>query len=123
MFMERLVLTNFRCFGPEPHVIHLAPSLTAFVGMNGAGKTAVMQAMQRMFGMTGDQRRVRRQDFHVPAIEAEAARQRKFSVDAILNFPELDAENGDHAKVPAFFHHMAADEAGRLKCRLRLEAT
>jgi putative ATP-dependent endonuclease of OLD family len=54
MFIERLILTNFRCFGPEPGAIELASGLTAFVGVNGAGKTAVMQALQRLFGVTGD---------------------------------------------------------------------
>jgi putative ATP-dependent endonuclease of the OLD family len=45
MFIERLILSNFRCFGPEPRSIDLALGLTAFVGVNGAGKTAVMQAL------------------------------------------------------------------------------
>ena len=123
MFIERLILTNFRCFGPEPRSIDLASGLTAFVGVNGAGKTAVMQALQRLFGVTGDQRRLRRQDFHVPVAEAAPARQRAFVIEAILAFPELDAEGGDNAAVPEFFHQMAADDAGRLKCRLRLQAT
>lgn len=123
MFIERLILTNFRCFGPESGVIDLVSGLTAFIGANGAGKTAVMQALQRLFGVTGDQRRLRRQDFHVPAAEAEQARERSFVIEAILTFPELDAEDGDAAAIPEFFHQMAADDAGRLKCRLRLEAT
>lgn len=123
MFIERLTLTNFRCFGPDPRTISLESGLTAFVGVNGAGKTAVMQALQRLFGVTGDQRRLRRQDFHVPTAEAESARQRSFVIEAILAFPELDAEDGDTAAVPEFFHQMAADSGGRLKCRLHLQAT
>jgi predicted ATP-dependent endonuclease of OLD family len=104
MFIEQLILTNFRCFVPEPRVIDLAAGLTAFVGANGAGKTAVMQALQRLFGVTNKQRRLRRQDFHARAAEAEPVRQRSFAVEAILAFPELDAENGDDAAVPEFFH-------------------
>ena len=42
MFIERLILTNFRCFGSEPRAIELASGLTAFVGVNGAGKTALI---------------------------------------------------------------------------------
>ena len=30
-----------------------------FIGTNGSGKTAVMLALLRMFGVSGDQRRVR----------------------------------------------------------------
>ncbi|MER9002549.1 AAA family ATPase [Mesorhizobium sp. M0862] len=123
MFIERLTLVNFRCFGADPLTIDLTPGLTAFVGVNGAGKTAVMQALQRLFGITGDHRRLRRQDFHVPAAELVAPLQRTFVLEAILAFPELDAGGAHAGAIPEFFHQMAADEAGRLKCRLRIEAT
>ena len=52
MFIERLSLTNFRCFGPEATSVDLTSGLTTFVGVNGAGKTALMQALQRLFGVT-----------------------------------------------------------------------
>jgi putative ATP-dependent endonuclease of OLD family len=123
MFVERITLTNFRCFGPNPTTIELTPGLTAFIGANGAGKTAVMQALQRLFGITGDQRRLRRQDFHVPIMEDVAPQQRQFELEAILSFPELDEVETNAGAVPEFFQQMAADEAGRLKCRLRFEAT
>jgi hypothetical protein len=123
MFIERLTLVNFRCLGPDALTIDLTPGLTAFVGVNGTGKTAFMQALQRLFGITGDHRRLRRQDFHVPAVEAAAPLQRTFVLEAVLAFPELDGGGGDAGAIPEFFHQMAADEAGRLKCRLRLEAT
>lgn len=123
MFIERLILTNFRCFGPEATTIDLTSGLTTFIGANGSGKTAVMQALQRLFGITSDQRRIRRQDFHVPAAEGISPQQRHFSIEAILAFPELDAPAEPAAAIPEFFQQMAADEAGQLKCRLRLEAT
>ncbi len=124
MYIERLILTNFRCFGPEPHTIWLGPGLTTFVGSNGSGKTAVMQALLRIFGVLADQRRVRRQDFHVPANEGVAASRRTLSIEVVLTFPELTQNQlADGTAVPAFFHHMAAEEGGELKCRLRLEAT
>jgi len=123
MFIDRLSLTNFRCFGPDALTIDFTSGLTAFVGVNGAGKTAVMQALQRLFGITADHRRLRRQDFHVPAAEQLAPVQRTFVLEAVLAFPELDAGGMDARAIPEFFQQMAADEAGRLKCRLRLEAT
>jgi putative ATP-dependent endonuclease of OLD family len=123
MYIERLTLFDFRCFGPEPTSIDFASGLTAFVGTNGSGKTAVMLALQRMFGVTADQRRVRRQDFHVPASEETAPQTRSLWLEALLAFPELDDETEDNSAVPEFFHQMAAEESGRLKCRLRLTAT
>lgn len=123
MFIERLSLTNFRCFGAEATPIDLTRGLTTFVGANGAGKTAVMQALQRLFGVTNEQRRIRRQDFHIPAAEVVTPQQRHFILEAVLAFPELDVDGGETAAIPEFFQQMAADEAGRLKCRWRLEAT
>lgn len=123
MFIERLILSNFRCFGPGSTTIHLDKGLTTFVGTNGAGKTAAMQALQRLFGVTGDQRRIRQQDFHIPTSEATPAQERNLWVEAIIAFPELDEDAGNEAAIPEFFHQMAADDAGNLKCRFRLEAT
>ncbi|MCG8013812.1 MAG: AAA family ATPase, partial [Candidatus Thiodiazotropha weberae] len=123
MFIERLMLTNFRCFGPTPVNIDLSSDLTTFVGANGVGKTAVMLALQRLFGVTGEQRRLRRQDFHIPTAELVSPPQRSFSLEAIVAFPELDDEDDIAPAIPEFFHQMAADEAGKLKCRLHLEAT
>ncbi len=123
MYIEQLILTNFRCFGPASTTIDLTSGLTTFVGVNGAGKTAVLQALQRLFGITGDQRHLRRQDFHVPGAEPMAPFQRTLVLEAILAFPELDARGANAGAIPEFFQQMAADHAGRLKCRLRLEAT
>jgi putative ATP-dependent endonuclease of the OLD family len=121
--LESLTLTNFRCFGPDPETVTFGPELTIFIGTNGSGKTAVMLALLRMFGVSGDQRRVRRQDFHVPAAEDETPAERHLALEAILAFLELAEDDADQDAVPEFFQQMAADEAGMLKCRLRLEAT
>jgi hypothetical protein len=123
MYIESLLLTNFRCFGPATTSIALSSGLTTFVGVNGAGKTAVLLALQRLFGITGDQRRLCRQDFHVPAAEADPPLERTLTLEAVLAFPELDAGGADAGAIPEFFQQMAADDTGRLKCRLRLQAT
>ncbi|MFY2838048.1 ATP-dependent nuclease [Achromobacter xylosoxidans] len=122
MYIEQVTLTNFRCFGPQGTKLSLDASLTALVGANGSGKTAVMQCLQRLFGITVDQRRLRRRDFHVPAYEKAVPLQRELSLEAILVFPELD-NGAETTAVPEFFQQMAADDKGKLKVRLRLEAS
>lgn len=137
MHVERVKLTNFRCFGPEPVEIELDERLTALIGTNASGKTAALLAMLRLFGVSQETRRVRVEDFHVQADEDPDARptERTLSVDVVLAFPELDeyqdedegeGEDGggkeDTDAVPEFFQQMAATEDGVLKCRLRLEA-
>lgn len=123
MFIESIKLTNFRCFDSTGTLISLQSDLTAFVGDNGAGKTAVMQGLMRMFGITGDQRKVRLQDFHVSENEEETPQTRELSVEVILAFPELSDPKHSGPAVPAFFNHMAAEAGGKLKARLLLEAT
>ncbi len=129
MRIERVTLTNFRCFGPNPVSIELSADITAFIGANGSGKTAVLQALSRLFGVTNEQRRVRRQDFHVPQHEDSPPNERTFSVEVLLDFPELrtpsssDEHHGGAPAIPEFFHQMAVDDQGNLKCRLRFDAS
>lgn len=128
MKIESLTLQNFRCFGPEPQTLSLSDDITALVGSNGTGKTAAMQALLRMFGISEEQRRIRRQDFHVPREEKTPSKQRELVIEAILAFPELGAkEDDDDTKgatvtVPIFFKHLSVSDDGQLKCRFRLEA-
>lgn len=130
MHIERVVVTNFRCFGPESAIVDLDPHLTALIGGNGAGKTAACEALLRMFGVTQDQRRVQIDDFHVPRDEPTPPTVRALTVDVTLAFPELDAvDEGDPdslaaaGSVPEFFHQMSASVDGRLKCRFVLHAS
>lgn len=122
MHIERLELQGFRSFGPVRTSVALGPDLVALIGDNGTGKTVLMQALQRLFGVTADQRRLRKQDFHVPFNEAARPAARTLVIEAIVAFPELDADS-DSPAVPAFFKHMAGEENGNLKVRLRLQAS
>lgn len=123
MHIERISLKNFRSFGPEGQSVAVDPDLTTLVGANGSGKTALMQALQRMFGISNEQRTIRRQDFHIPSSEEDSPSKRTLTLEAIVAFPELDDEDGDHSVIPDFFHHMSVtDEEGKLKFRLRLDA-
>jgi len=124
MYIERVKLSNFRCFGPTPETIDLSPDITAFVGTNGAGKTAVMQGLLRLFGVTYEQRHIRRQDFHIRQDETVPPDERSLFIEVILAFPELDGDDPmANVTIPEFFKHMVADDNGHLKCRLHLKAT
>ena len=123
MNIESLWVKNFRSFGSDGQHLSIEPDLTALVGANGAGKTALMQALQRMFGISNEQRMIRRQDFHIPASENASPSKRALTLEAIVAFPELDNEEGDHSAISDFFHNMSVtDDEGKLKCRLRLDA-
>lgn len=69
MFISEIKIENFRLFGSGDHafVIQLNPGLTALVGENDAGKTAVIDALRLILG-TRDQEYLRLEptDFHQP---------------------------------------------------------
>lgn len=126
MKIEKVTIKNFRCFGPTGTTIMLESGLTAFVGGNGSGKTAVFQALSRLFGITPAQRVVRRRDFHLPADQQELQAGATLSIEVVFSFPELDVLDEDEAEdaVAEFFLQMAASGPGNpLKARMRLQAT
>ncbi|WP_016890821.1 ATP-dependent nuclease [Mycobacteroides abscessus] len=90
MHIESVKLTNFQCFGATSTTVDLDDQLTAFVGGNGSGKTAVCGALMRLFGITNDQRTIQVDDFHVPADEVDAPATRTLIIEVVLAFPELD---------------------------------
>jgi predicted ATPase len=126
MKIKKVILKNFRCFGPRGITIRLQSGVTAFVGTNGSGKTAAFQALSRLFGVTPVQRAVRRQDFHVPADRQELQSGAALTIEVVFSFPELEGLEEEDAEdaVPEFFLQMAASSPGApLKARMRLQAT
>lgn len=69
MFLAQLRIENFRAFGEGADALHLSfkPGLTALIGENDTGKTAIMDAIRFALG-TRDQEfmRVEESDFHQP---------------------------------------------------------
>ena len=126
MKIDYVSIKNFRCFGQEETKINLEGDVTAFVGGNGTGKTAVFQALSRLFGITPAERAVRRRDFHLSADQTELRSGATIAIEVVFGFPELEElnENEAEAAVPEFFQQMTASAPGvPLKARMRLQAT
>lgn len=124
MKLIKLRLSNFQSFGEDATTIELS-SMTFLIGPNGTGKTAVLQALARMFSVDPSLRRIRRSDFHVPANEplGEDPVPRNLWIEAEFEFPEAEDAEGQHAAIPANFAHMQLeDEDDNPKVRIRLEA-
>lgn len=123
MHIASLHLRNFRCFGDDAVSISLK-NLNAFIGTNGAGKTAVLFALLRLFGTTSADRRLLREDFHLPVSEsADEVSELSLMIEARLSFPELSDPYGDLDSIPERFRAMTVDAPGEPPyCRIRLTA-
>lgn len=124
MIIKSITLRNFRCFGDNSTTIELSEGLTAFVGANGAGKTAVMIAFDRLFGTTTTKRTICKEDFHLPPnVSSKERRLPELYIDAILGFPELNDGKNNHRAIPQTFNQMIIEKLGYPPiCRIRLEA-
>ena len=123
MRLKKVTIAGFRCFGPEPVQFHLAGRLTAVIGANASGKTALLQALSRLFGVSRAQRSLHRSDFHLPrGAHPDDRSARVLTIDVLIEFPELFEETATPDTIAPAFRHMLIDRPeGSPVCRLRLE--
>lgn len=126
MNISSLTLINFRCFGATSTNINLEQGLTCLIGNNASGKTAVFQALNRLFGIGTANRRIVKEDFHICTDEQALLSGSTLVLDAVFSFPELESVDNDlEAKsVPEFFNQMLVGEPNASpKARMQLRAT
>ncbi|WP_310829544.1 ATP-dependent nuclease [Paenibacillus pedocola] len=124
MNITELRIKNFRCFGPEETTVNF-DRLTTMIGSNSSGKTALIQALLKLFGVTSKERTIHKSDFHVPSNikPDEITEDRLLRIEAKLEFPELQTEGEGGHVVPSFFKQMMTGNPQEvLYLRIRLEA-
>ena len=124
MRIESATLSGFRCFGPEAITVPIAAEITAVVGPNAAGKTALLYALATMFGVTRAKRTVQRTDFHMGTDDDPDDREAKnLFIDVLIGLPELDDGTATPETIAPSFRHMQIEREGKTPvCRMRLEA-
>lgn len=122
MKLQRIGLLNFQSFGSERTELNI-DNITYLIGPNGSGKTAVLQALCRLFAFDPSLRRIQRSDFHVPYDEVDVPEERQLWIEADFIFPELK-DDADHSTIAPYFSHMRLDDPmGVPRIRYRLTAT
>ena len=126
MRLSMLTLAGFRCFGSPATAINIG-TLTALVGANGAGKSAALMGLVRMFGTTNAQRTLIREDFHAPPSPGDPGpRERTLRIEAWFELPELasDEKAAASTAVPECLKHIVLSDGGPIPiCRIRLDGT
>ena len=124
MRLESVTLSGFRCFGAVPITVPLSAEITALVGPNAAGKTAFLQALAKLFGISRTQRMIERSDFHLAGDANPDNRDSKeLVIDVLLTLPELaDGTATAETVAPAFRHMLITRKDKPPVCRMRLEA-
>lgn len=122
MHIARLNINGFRCFDEKGVSIKCSPFLS-FVGPNASGKTAILQALVKMFGETGALRQIKNSDFYLKKDENLGDKsERNLSIECIFEFPELLDDEESNA-IPVVFNQMSySDSHGKMVCKIRLEA-
>ena len=123
MRIKSIAVAGFRSFGPDALTIPLAGSLTTIVGPNASGKTALLQAFTKMFGVTRSQRTLHRSDFHLPPdVPPDDRTARDLFIDVIIELPELPKGKATPDTVAPTFRYMHIEKKGDPPhCRMRLE--
>ena len=124
MRLESVTLSGFRCFGNDPITVPLSAEITAVVGQNAAGKTALLQALTKLFGISRAQRTIDRSDFHLAAdADPDDRDPKELVIDVLVALPELaDGTATPETVAPSFRHMLITRKNKPPVCRLRLEA-
>jgi putative ATP-dependent endonuclease of the OLD family len=124
MKINSLELVGFRCF-EKVTVLDLSPNTTVLIGANGSGKTALLIALARLFGISHEEKTIVTADFNVPVSEALADQpKRELTIEARFSFPELASPAVARPAIPPTFKNMIVTKPHEDPyCLLRLEAT
>ena len=123
MRITKIIIKNFQCFGPEGIETSL-DSCSILIGANNSGKTAFLQALQKIFGITQSLRQINKSDFHIPRNKTfEDFDELKLSIEVFIEFPELDSEESQIKAKAAYFNQLIIRDGNSPPYfRIRLEA-
>lgn len=127
MIIHSLRIKNFRSFGENETIINLS-NMSTILGGNSSGKTASLQAIQKLFGLTMSERSLVKGDFHTSVFSHDTLNiEKSLYIEARIDFPELiktehTEDPVSKLSVPPFFNHFTINAPNECPyVRIRLE--
>lgn len=119
MLLSKVVISGYKSISTEhPQVIHFEPDVTALIGHNGTGKSAALEALNKIFSIDHSLRGVSASDFYLQD-DADKNLSRSMFIEAW--FTMLGTEN--NPSIPTLINGLtASSENGDIIFRVRLEA-
>jgi ABC-type cobalamin/Fe3+-siderophores transport system ATPase subunit len=120
MLLKKVIISGYKSISKEfPQTIEFEPDVTAFIGHNGTGKSAALEALNKLFAIDHSLRGINASDFHLKD-NAEKDVPRNLFVEAWFTISGA----GENPSIPTLINGLTASSAsGEIIFRVRLEAS
>jgi len=121
MQLKKLIISGYKSISVEqPQTIMFEHEITTFIGHNGAGKSAALEALNKLFSIDHSLRGILASDFYL-GHGVDKDTPRNMFIEAWFVFPKTD---GDNPSTSSLINTVNMDsETGELIFRVRLEAS
>lgn len=120
MLLKKLIVSGYKSISTShPQTIEFDPELTIFIGHNGTGKSAALEALNKLFSIDYSLRGILPSDFHLPD-NMDAATPRSLMIEAWFTLTNAEG----NPSIPSLINGLTASSStGEIIFRVRLEAS
>ncbi|MFS1438505.1 ATP-dependent nuclease [Shewanella sp. 10N.286.48.A6] len=120
MLLKKLVVSGYKSIAiSHPQTIEFDPELTVFIGHNGTGKSATLEALNKLFSIDHSLRGIMPSDFHLPD-NVDPATPRSLTIEAWFSLANADG----NPSIPSLINGLTTSSStGEVIFRVRLEAS
>ncbi|ASY81925.1 hypothetical protein BJK05_18845 [Pectobacterium polaris] len=119
MFIKNLTISGFRSFSNDaPQTIDFDNDKTVLIGNNGTGKSAALDALNKLFCVDATMRLLKPSDFYSEPDE-EKTKEKELYIDIVFGFEKIKSD----IAIPNLIEQLTVDVSGEVVFRVRLEAT
>ncbi|MGL5043088.1 MAG: ATP-dependent nuclease [Culicoidibacterales bacterium] len=120
MLLNKVIISGYKSISTEfPQTINFEPDVTAFIGHNGTGKSAVLEALNKLFSIDHSLRGISASDFNLQE-DADKDVPRSMFVEAWFTLLGADG----NPSIPTLINGLTTSStSGDIIFRVRLEAS